>query len=271
MSDDFDNLDFEFGSMDFDGGFNESANSMDNNITNNQYNMNNMPDTSNNIMDGGEMNPFAGSFDTNSNADGNDIDPLDQGNSKPTTMYAIILVVVGIIAVIIVFLVASKINKISKEPEKQTVVQTQVQTQQYQQQSIPQQNANVNVDNTIGDSYNIAPNVSVVPSQNQTSQSNNSSNDWIEITSEESVVFNDEYYEMTFTITEIKHLTRLVDTNKNLVVKTRLRGSISGLSGTYELDVPYNKGVKLVVGNNFTVHVQLGTFNSKTVVGEIRY
>lgn len=76
---------------------------------------------------------------------------------------------------------------------------------------------------------------------------------------------------MTFTITSIEHKARAVDTNNNLVVITTLQGSISGLSGTYELDIPYNKGVELVVGNSFTVHVQLGTYNGKTVVGEIQY
>ena len=271
------NTDFGFDSIDFDGGFGVNNNNntggdfdsfssfdsgqsfTDQTFTNNDSLGMGINQNDNFVSDANsDNNPFGGQFDNSS-----DSDPLAVQNGKSTSAYAIIFVVIGIIAVILVFLLASKINKISKEPAKQSVVQTQT-TQNYTQPNIQTQNANVNVDNTLGDSYDSKPNASI-----STSKSN--SENWIEITSGENVSFNNEYSEMTFTITEIKHLTRLVDTNSNLVVKTRLRGSISGLSGTYELDVPYNKGVKLVVGNNFTVHVQLGTFNDKTVVGEIRY
>ena len=94
---------------------------------------------------------------------------------------------------------------------------------------------------------------------------------WTEIEDDAQIAYNNSYSELTFTITGIKHYARSVDVNNNLVIKTTLTGSISGLSGTYSLDIPYNKGTKLVVGNQFTVQVLLGQYNGKTVVCDIVY
>lgn len=183
-----------------------------------------------------------------------------------TKKQSIVLIIVGIVALVIVLIVASVIsNRASKKDT--TTVQNNTNTTQ-----VVQQDNNVNVDDIVNDGNN---------SQSQQNQTSNQQNvitnkvdddfTWTLITDNEQVQFNSEYSDMTFTITSIEHKARAVDTNNNLVVITTLQGSISGLSGTYELDIPYNKGVKLVVGNSFTVHVQLGTYNGKTVVGEIQY
>lgn len=170
---------------------------------------------------------------------------------------AIIFIVVGIAILAVVLIVAVVLGKKSDKKDN-----TQIEVQY----------SNINVDNIMNDGNK---------NKNQNNQTNNQQNiitnkvdnkfTWTLITDNEKVQFNDEYSDMTFTVTCIEHKARAVDTNNNLVVITSLQGSISGLSGTYELDVPYNKGVKLVVGNSFTVHVQLGTYNGKTVVGEIQY
>ena len=130
--------------------------------------------------------------------------------------------------------------------------------------------SNVNVDNIMQENNQYVEQ----PSTNTQTTVTNVVQDefvWSTITDSEQVTFNNEYTDMVFTVTGIEHRARAVDANNNLLVKTTLTGSVSGLSGTYQLDVPYNKGIKLVVGNSFNVHVQLGSYNGKTVVGEIKY
>ena len=94
---------------------------------------------------------------------------------------------------------------------------------------------------------------------------------WTEISESENIVYDADYTELTFTITDIKHYARSVDVNNNLNVKTTLVGSISGLSGTYTLDVPYEKGRLLQIGNQFTVNVKMAEYKGKRVVDEIKY
>lgn len=176
---------------------------------------------------------------------------------------AIIAIVVGVVGVIAVLLIAGAVNN-----KKQHTVDEQQQVQQVQEV----QDSNSNVDNIMNNSEQA--NSNTASNSNETTVVLNSVDDgdkWIEITNSEAVTFNEEYSENVFTITSIKHLARTVDTNNNLVVKTKLQGSLSGLPGTYEIDIPYDKGVQLAVGDSFTVKVQLGTYNGKTVVGEIQY
>lgn len=178
---------------------------------------------------------------------------------------AILCIVLGIVLLVVIFIVASVIKNKSNSTDvaDNTNIESTVQNN-------VQQNADVNVDNIMSsDNSNIGQ--SSDTTQNVITNKQDDDFVWTIITDSEEVQFNSEYTDMTFTVTNIEHKARVTDTNNNLVVKTTLQGSISGLSGTYELDVPYNKGVKLVVGNSFTVHVQLGTYNGKTVVGEIKY
>lgn len=210
--------------------------------------------------DDNQFSNSVNSFD-NQNVNQQDMSAEQQGLKKQS----LIFIAVGIVAIILVFIIAGAINGRSKKEDSVQQVDTSV-TQNNQQ------NNNVNVDDIMNNSNS---------SQSQDSQAttkqniitNKVDNDftWTLITNNENIQFNDNYSDMTFTVTSIEHKARAVDTNNNLVVITTLQGSISGLSGTYELDIPYNKGVKLVVGNSFTVHVQLGTYNDKTVVGEIQY
>ncbi|MBO5386562.1 MAG: hypothetical protein J6A59_00230 [Lachnospiraceae bacterium] len=258
----FDTLDFgsdDFGSSDFSGFDSSSGFESDDFDSSNSFDLDNVSDS--------DDNQFAGSFDTDNSFPDT---PADNGTLGKK---AIIMIAVGIIGIILVVIIASAITKATKNVGEQ-----KAQSQQYQQDNTMgsanngvQQSANKNVDNIMQNSYN-QQNYSNQQSQ-QTVITNTKDDNftWSEITSSENVVFNESYVDMTFTVTDIQHKARAVDTNGNLVVKTKLLGSISGLSGTYEIDVPYNKGVKLVVGNSFTVHVQLGSFNDKTVVGEILY
>lgn len=94
---------------------------------------------------------------------------------------------------------------------------------------------------------------------------------WMEVTDSENIIFDSTYTEKVFSITTVKHYARTVDSANNIVIKTTLTGSISGLPGTYTIEIPYSKGVKLKSGNSFTINVLMGTYNDKIVIGDITY
>lgn len=239
----------DFGSLGLSDGsdlnFDDLGMGLDNETSdsNDQYNF----DSSDNLGDPYDLDDmYDDDLANNQNNDDISLDPVNDSKKK-----SIIMACIGVAAIFVILILAILITRAADNRRANTG----------SLQEGPQVATDKNANDILGTNYN----------PNNTSKYANNNTDWIEITSGENVVFSENYAEMTFTITNIKHLTRVVDTNKNLVIKTTLQGSISGLPGTYELDIPYNKGVKLVVGSNFTVYVQLGSFNGKTVVGEIRY
>ena len=112
-----------------------------------------------------------------------------------------------------------------------------------------------------------------VQNNNTQSNANSSSNNdgWIGIDGKENITFSQNTIPSTFTITGIKHYAKVVDNEKNLMVKTVLTGTLDGLSGTFNLEVPYSKGSRLSIGGRFSVNVELGEYGEKVVVGEISY
>lgn len=189
---------------------------------------------------------------------------------------AIIMVVVGVVALLLVIAIASAVGRHSSNntvnPNNDGVNNNVV-------AQTPDNSANTRVDISDNNDYSSSNNNSTNNNDASTSNDENSVKyvqdenmfNWVEITNNENVQIEDNYSDMTFTVTGLKFYARSVDTNNNLVIKCVVSGSVSGLSGTYTLDVPYNKGVRLVVGNSFTVHVQLGTYNGKTVVCDMKY
>lgn len=110
------------------------------------------------------------------------------------------------------------------------------------------------------------------PSQNDNiPQNNTQTNSWSKFSAADNLTFNENYVDSVFTVTSIDHYVKIVDNEKNLMVKTVLTGTLSGFVGTYEIEVPYSKGSLLSIENYFNVEVQIGNFNGKKVVGEIRY
>lgn len=96
----------------------------------------------------------------------------------------------------------------------------------------------------------------------------NSSSEWTTLSGDQTIDSIKEV-ESQFTVTSIEHLAR--KSGNEMQIKTHLRGSLSGLTGVYDLDVPYEKGTKLKVGDVFTVTVEVGSYNNSTVVGVIRF
>ena len=98
-------------------------------------------------------------------------------------------------------------------------------------------------------------------------------NDWIQFTTTKGdVYFQDERLDSTFTVTKVTHYAKVATSDGEYVtMKTILTGNLSGLVGTYELEIPYNKGTRISVGNSFSVAVEYGEYDGKFVIGEIEY
>lgn len=100
---------------------------------------------------------------------------------------------------------------------------------------------------------------------------NSDNSGWVSFNGDNEVDFNG-YTELSFTVTSINHFAKVVS-NNNIMVKTVLTGSISGLNGVYEVTVPYDKGSKLYVGATFDISTQLGTTSNGdiVVIGDIQF
>lgn len=174
-------------------------------------------------------------FDTSNQEDGE----LD---NKSIIKTSIIMIAVGIVVITIGFmamrLLQKKITSKANEPVQQT-------------QTVEKQ-----------------PNVNSEVRQSVIKETS----DWKEFTSKNTkVVFNEEYIDCIFTITNVKNYVKVISSESNLVMKTVVTGNISGFNGTYELEIPYSKGSQLLIGNTFSVKVELGKYDDKVVVGEIKY
>lgn len=206
------------------------------NNSNNNQNMNSNSQYENQFMD------------TVNDAD----DSTDTGKLKKT---AIIIAGVGLALIIIVVLIAGALSKKDKQVENNSTVNNT-----YTEKIDPNKLMNTagnNVDNV-----------------NQNKVSTPDYNTWTELNDNTSIDFKD-YIKANFTITDIKHYVRNSSPDGTYIVKTTLTGMISGYSGTYTLDVPYNKGIILAtnpdlgIGCTFEVSILIGEYNGKKFIGDI--
>ena len=250
----FDSFDTEDAFGDLEGDLGDNT---DNSFSNQQQNSNQFADSVSN-------------FDSQNQNSNNEDD-----NRSGLMKQAVIVIAIGVVILILVFVIAGFVGKSKKNDTSNQQQQVEQQEQQLEQQleqnTVQQKKQDTDADSIMNEDNSTDSSDTDDSNKNVITNEKDSKYTWTVITNKEDVQFNKEYSDMTFTITSIEHRARSVDTNNNLVVITNIQGSISGLSGTYELNIPYDKGVKLVVGSSFTVHVQLGTYNGKTVVGEIKY
>lgn len=230
------------------------------------FGSNNSFDMQNSGFDDGQSNfgddmgngQFSGMF--NQNNIGAD-DDNSKDNLKKT---AIIAAIAGVVIILVVILGAGLLKKKDKQEEVSshgvTIVEQQ-QTVQQVQQPTQQVQVQPNADSIMQSGNE--------PESNKTVDVNKKDGGWTVIDGNQTIEFNSEYRELMFYITGIEHRAKVE--GNSVVVKTVLTGSLSGMSGTYEMDVPYNKGSQLTEGQEFRVYVLLGNFNGKTVVGDIKY
>ena len=171
---------------------------------------------------------------TNSNEDIEDVDTA-KGLKKNT----IIVIIAGLIIIIAALMIW---KKASASGQKSVYTQS---ADEVSQESNYQQSNNIAESNV-----------------------SNSSSEWTTLSGDQTID-NIKEVESQFTVTSIEHLAR--KSGNEMQIKTHLRGGLSGLTGVYDLDVPYEKGTKLKVGDVFTVTVEVGSYNDSTVVGVIRF
>ena len=96
------------------------------------------------------------------------------------------------------------------------------------------------------------------------------SSDWVELKQDDSLSMDKEI-SSRFTITSIKHLAKKINENNTILVKSIVKGNISGLVGTYEVEMPYDKAKYLKVGAEFKITYTMMEKNEVKIIGEIRY
>ncbi len=95
-------------------------------------------------------------------------------------------------------------------------------------------------------------------------------NEWVELKQDDSLSMNKEV-NSRFTVTSIKHLAKKINENNVILVKSIVKGNISGLVGTYEVEMPYDKAKYLKNGTEFKITYTMMEKNDVKIIGEIRY
>lgn len=87
------------------------------------------------------------------------------------------------------------------------------------------------------------------------------------------IEFNGTYQTAKFQITKVEHYVCVQESDSDYIqIKTTLTGQIQGYPGVYQLDIPYQLGKNLQVKSEpFDVQVLVGTYDGRTVIGDIRY
>lgn len=178
-----------------------------------------------------------------------DFDNFDDSSNNSTTSdnngLSLKIAIIGVVALIVIVFIARFVIVGSKNKSVKKEVTTE----------------SIDLDNTSNENSKV--------SQVDMSSGTYKSSGYIEIDGNDKIELNGAMSELQFTITGIKHYAK--NNGNELRVKTVLTGALSGYSGSYDLEVPYSKGISLKVGDAFTVYCRLGTFNNKVVIEEISY
>lgn len=207
--------------------------------------------------------------------------PADHKNSIKVAQMIIVLGVIIIVAALIVYRIIQK-PKTSSDSSQQNVLVQQAQNEQAvgtngtnNVQVQPQTSTNNQVNQSSGQVNNqLGTQGNTYTTPGQTDIGQDSQNDgWIKFQSnQDAVVYQPDYVAATFTVTKVSHYVNVSDADTDYIqIKSTLTGQIQGLPGTYDIDVPYNLGSNVQVGTSFDVQILYGTYNGRTVVGEIRY
>lgn len=274
LDDDFDSFgsgDGGFGvdSLDWDSGLDGDDTSFDSDDSFGDDQFDDGDSFANNGQPAGDADPFM-------DFQGDEQEQVQQNNTGGSSnkKTALIAIGVGIVGCIAVFFIASKLINGNKQPAK--VNDPGLTVSSSGQNSVADADYGHNVDSMMqsGGYQEPASTTVTQPVQEQSNIGGYKNEYWKEFDGSVGaggITFNADYSDLVFTITDIKHYVASVDAAGSLCIKTELTGSLAGLAGTFKLDVPFDKGTKLKVGQEFTVHVQMGTYGDKKVVGEIRY
>lgn len=266
-------------------------------MDNNDFDSLNFDDTSDDWFqdggqdDGGQQNDQYSGFDDDDGFNDSvnraanfdqDSSNLSEPQSKSDTIKAAALIVVlGIILCVQALLIW---RVLSKDQTKDSV-QSDNTTQNYDYSQGQQLDSNVSINNnseqgqqqsgnqpSIGtsgqDNYTIAGQGSIGGSGQTTTDK------WKEFSgNQQSIVFNQNYQTAKFQITKVEHFVCIQESDTDYIqVKTTLTGQIQGYPGVYQIDIPYSLGANLQVNQEpFDVQILVGTYEGRTVIGDIRY
>ena len=202
-----------------------------------------------------------------------------ESNSKADTAKAAVLVIILGVIILLVALIAWRILQQDKKDKDNTpAVDNSYSSQEQVDQNVesPEYVGNEQIQNDSNAQTQIGTqNEQSYQTSGQNVIGGQSDSKWQEFNltdSDKSIVYNEEYSPSEFTITNIKNYVCISDADSSYIrIKTTLSGQISGCPGVYELDVPYSIGQALKVGQRFDVQVLYGTYDGRTVVGDIRY
>lgn len=93
---------------------------------------------------------------------------------------------------------------------------------------------------------------------------------WIEFKDDQGLEFDVKIKAM-FTVTDIRHYAKVVSPSQEVSLKSVVKGSISGLSGTYEVELPYSKAKYLKIGDRFEIEYTCAVKDGIKFIGEIQY
>lgn len=177
-------------------------------------------------------------------------DDTDPESPRPSVDKKRTLIIggIGLGIILIVFIIAGfiKANK-DKPPKDETVYET----------------------NTI---VNVSPADSQVktvenPVQQPIQQQVQYNDGWTVIEPDKSIDLDSEVSGV-FTVTKIKHMAR--SNGVETEVKTVASGSISGLTGTYDLELPYSLARFLTVGNTLKLKYKIGQINGSSIISDFK-
>lgn len=202
-----------------------------------------------------------------------------ESNSKADTAKAAVLVIILGVIILLVALIAWRILQQGKKDKDNTpAVDNSYSSQEQVDQNVesPEYVGNEQIQNDSNDQTQIGTqNEQSYQTSGQNVIGGQSDSKWQEFNltdSDKSIVYNEEYSPSEFTITNIKNYVCISDADSSYIrIKTTLSGQISGCPGVYELDIPYSIGQALKVDQRFDVQVLYGTYDGRTVVGDIRY
>lgn len=108
-----------------------------------------------------------------------------------------------------------------------------------------------------------------MPQNTGSVNSSSGKNGWTEIDPDKNIRFSDPI-SADFTPTNVRHYVKTTTTGE-IEVKSIVTGSISGLTGTYELEIPYSQGCLLERGQYFNVTYRIGEMNGQQIISDIVY
>ena len=192
---------------------------------------------------------------------------VEKGKSMALT--AIVAIVAGFIIIVIAFGIINIANKVENSKNIDNIEVEATSGNTIKSNGVNENSVKNNINNInsqIEKQSNIFDGVGV-----GSKRVNSENGGWVEFKSDgDSVVF--EFSSLAvFEVTDIKHFVKTINNKNDKVIKSVAYGSISGLSGTYEVEIPYDKAVLLRNGSEFEIEYRYTIKDGIRIVGEIRY